>query len=131
MFTSQNKIYIYIFNIQNKTILTSFYDSNSIQFSSIQFSQTTLSFSNLSRKMENVYSAAVRGFHYYRKFWKPIENERLTCFHEDGNPYDRFAIKTATSNGATVGHLPKEISRVTNSGALRHSTGVFEVIFPM
>ena len=65
--------------------------------------------------MENVYSftAAVRGFHYYRKFWKPIENERLSCFHEDGNPYDRFAIKTATSNGATVGHLPKEISRVT------------------
>ena len=65
--------------------------------------------------MENVYSftAAVRGFHYYRKFWKPIENERLTCFYEDGNPYDRFAIKTVTSNGATVGHLPKEISRVT------------------
>lgn len=31
------------------------------------------------KKMENVYSftAAVRGYHHYRKFWKPKENE--TC----------------------------------------------------
>ena len=36
-------------------------------------------------KIENVYSftAAERGFHYCRKFWKPKENETLDCFHEE------------------------------------------------
>ena len=66
--------------------------------------------------MENVYSftAAVRGFHYYRKFWKPKENEKLDCSHEEHNPFDWFAIKTVTSDGMIVGHLPREISRITN-----------------
>ena len=65
-------------------------------------------------KMESCYTftAAVRGYHYYRKTWKPKENE-LRCLHEEGNPYDRFAIKTVTSEGTTVGHLPREISRIT------------------
>ena len=64
--------------------------------------------------MENVYSftAAVRGFHY-RKFWKPKENEKLDCSHEEHNPFDWFAIKTVTSDGMIVGHLPGEISRIT------------------
>ena len=65
--------------------------------------------------MENVHSftAAVRGFHYYRTFWKPTERESLKCIYEENNPYDRFAIKTVAKNGSTVGHLPKEISRIT------------------
>ena len=33
--------------------------------------------------------------------------------HEAGNPFDRFAIKTVKENGEIVGHLPREISRVT------------------
>ena len=56
---------------------------------------------------KHTFTAGVRGFHY-RRFWKPKENERLTCFHEPGNTFDRFAIKTVSKNGATVGHLPKE-----------------------
>jgi len=56
---------------------------------------------------------AVRGYHYYRRFWRPKENEKLDCFHESGNAFDRFAIKTVDENGEIVGHLPKEISRVT------------------
>eukprot|EP00111_Clytia_hemisphaerica_P018557 TCONS_00054890-protein len=66
--------------------------------------------------MENCYTftAAVRGYHYYRRGWKPKENELLRClFEENNDPYDRFAIKTMTSDGATVGHLPREISRIT------------------
>ena len=65
--------------------------------------------------MENVYSftAAVRGYHHYRKFWKPKENETLKCLYEENNPYDHFAIKTLSSDGKIVGHLPREISRVT------------------
>ena len=59
------------------------------------------------------FTAAVREFHYYQKFWMPEENEKLDCSHERGNFYDRFAIKTTSGNGTTVGHLPKELSRVT------------------
>ena len=64
--------------------------------------------------MENWYTftAAVRGYHYYRKSLKPKENELLRCLFEENNPYDRFAIKTVTSEGTTVGHLPREISRI-------------------
>jgi len=65
--------------------------------------------------MENCYTftATVRGYHFYRKIWKPRENERLRCLFEENNPYDRYAIKTVTSEGVIVGHLPREISRVT------------------
>ena len=53
------------------------------------------------------FTAAVRGFHYYQKFWMLEENEKLDCSHERGNFYDRFVIKTTSGNGTTVGHLPK------------------------
>ena len=59
------------------------------------------------------FTAAVRGYYYYRRFWRPKENEKLDCLHEPGNTFDRFAIKTVDENGEIVGHLPKEISRVT------------------
>ena len=59
------------------------------------------------------FTAAVRGFHYYRRFWRPKENEKLDCLHEPGNAFDRFAIKTVNEKGEIVGHLPKEISRAT------------------
>ena len=59
------------------------------------------------------FTAAARGFHYNRRFWPPKENETLDCLHEPGNAFDRFAIKTVNEKGEIVGHLPKEISRVT------------------
>ena len=60
------------------------------------------------------FNSAVRGYHYYQKYWQPEENERLFCAHEADNPYDCFAIRTCVgSTGKTVGHLPMEISRPT------------------
>ncbi|XP_057290014.1 uncharacterized protein LOC130657458 [Hydractinia symbiolongicarpus] len=60
------------------------------------------------------FTAAVRGFHYYKTYWKPEENQSLDCFHENNNVFDRFAIKVCEfGNDKPVGHLPKEISRVT------------------
>ena len=55
------------------------------------------------------FSAAVRGFHYYRKSWLPESEPTLNCFHEDGNTFDRFAIKVCEKD--KNGHLPIEISR--------------------
>ena len=47
---------------------------------------------NNSRIFE--FTAAVRGFHVFRKIWKPVLNELLDCFHEQGNDFDYFSIKT-------------------------------------
>ena len=59
------------------------------------------------------FSSAVRGYHHYRNTWFPQESEVLDCYHEFENTFDMFAIKTCKSNGQIVGHLPREISRVT------------------
>ena len=56
------------------------------------------------------YTATVRGYHYYKQFWNPVKNEELRCSHEEFNLYD---IKVIHQNGKTVGHLPRELSRVT------------------
>ena len=54
-----------------------------------------------------------RGFHYHQKLWVPEEAEKLKCFHEINNAFYIFAIKTVSTNGFTVGHLPREESHVT------------------
>ena len=60
------------------------------------------------------FSAAVRGFYYYRKSWLPEPEQTLNCFHEEGNTFDRFAVKVCEKGkNEIVGHLPMEISRVT------------------
>ena len=60
------------------------------------------------------FSAAVRGFHYYRKSWLPEPEQTLNCFHEEGSTFGRFAIKVCEKDkNETVGHLLIEISRVT------------------
>ena len=61
----------------------------------------------------HTFTATVRGFRYYRRFRRPKENEKLACFYESGNVFDQFAIKTVDERGEIVGHLPKQISRVT------------------
>lgn len=58
------------------------------------------------------FKSAVRGYHYYMKFWSPVENQVLDCVHEVDNPYDFFAIKTMEKRtGRIVGHLPFEVAR--------------------
>ena len=59
------------------------------------------------------FSAAFRGYHYYRSIWFPEKEEQLDCSHDFGNLFDVFAIKTWKLDGTVVGHLPREISRAT------------------
>ena len=60
------------------------------------------------------FTATVRGFHFYIKTWRPKENQILNCCHEKGNNFDSFSIKVCEQNSReTVGHLPKEIPRIT------------------
>ena len=39
------------------------------------------------------YTVAVRGYHYYKQFLKPIADEELSCLHWKFNLYDGFAVK--------------------------------------
>ena len=60
------------------------------------------------------FSAAVRGYHYYRRYWTPQQDQELICSHEPDNPFDQFAIKVCDREKEdVVGHLPREISRAT------------------
>lgn len=67
----------------------------------------------MSNLKEIEFDAAIRGFHFYRNYWKPKANEKLLCSYERDNPFDVFAIRTCNDDGDTVGHLPRELSRVT------------------
>ena len=59
------------------------------------------------------FESVVRGYHHYQKYWSPKEHETLNCYHEPGNPFDIFAIKTCSHGSLQpVGHLPREISRL-------------------
>ena len=59
-------------------------------------------------------SSAVRGYHYYQKYWQPTESQSLDCVREKENPFNYFAIKVMDqATGATVGHWPMENSRAT------------------
>ena len=57
--------------------------------------------------------------HEYRALWTPTLHEVLTTIHESGNPYDHYAIAARKSLPgtlaveSTVGHLPREICRLT------------------
>ena len=59
------------------------------------------------------FTAAVRGYHYYRRFWAPKPLQQLYCFFEDDNPFDQFAMKVCEEEGqkTPIGHLPREFSR--------------------
>ena len=38
----------------------------------------------------------------------------MKCYHESGNPFDIFAVKTCSNRDPrTVGHLPQETSHIT------------------
>ena len=34
-----------------------------------------------------IFTVAVRGYHYYRRFWRPKENEKLVFLHGPGNTW--------------------------------------------
>ena len=71
--------------------------------------------SSKSRSMTCVNNfQAFRGFHYYTKSWLPENEQTLNCFHEEGDTFDRFAIKVCKKDkNEIVGHLLMEVSWVT------------------
>ena len=60
----------------------------------------------------------LRGYHEYRLIWNPAVNEVLVVHPERNNVHDRYAIAAKKTlpgivRPTIVGHLPREVSRLT------------------
>ncbi|KXJ21091.1 hypothetical protein AC249_AIPGENE27769 [Exaiptasia diaphana] len=55
--------------------------------------------------------SAIRGYHVYKYVWTPSIGSKLSALRESDNKFDRFAVKIVL-NAETVGHLPREYSRI-------------------
>ena len=54
----------------------------------------------------------IRGHHVYKSAWTPVVGEILHTERETMNSFDPFAVAT-TQRGQIVGHMPRDISRVS------------------
>ncbi len=67
----------------------------------------------------------VRGYHEYKRVWTPVVNEMLSTEIEGGNPHDGYAVAVISESLGTVGHVPRNISRLCHSFLSRN--GIIEV----
>ena len=76
---------------------------------------TTQSLNKGSLDMETfAFASPVRGYHVYWDIWEPSIGEKLVAKREFNDPMDKHAVKVLKGN-ETVGHLPREISRIVLS----------------
>lgn len=64
-----------------------------------------------------VVSSVIRGYHVYRARWEPYLGEEFVVLHEMHNDNDVHAMAVYRIDevpGLVVGHLPREISRITH-----------------
>ena len=73
------------------------------------------------------FTSAVRGYHVYQDVWKPSIGERLVAKREFDNPVDKHTVKVVKGN-ETVGHLPREFSRMAWNFLARSGEISVEVI---
>ena len=82
------------------------------------------------------FPCGLRGYHEYRAIWTPALHKILPTIHERSNPYDRYAIAACARNSlpgtlvveSTVGHLPREISRLTRFIMLHGAIVVVKIL---
>lgn len=68
----------------------------------------------LIKEKHFVFDSFIRGYHAYMGIWEPkIGDEDFTFVNENDNQYDQFAI-AVTFEGRTVGHVPKNLSKILN-----------------
>ena len=72
---------------------------------------TQLGHFQLTMAMTFRIESTVRGHHVYKAAWSPYIGEELPVQREVNNIHDDFAV-AVLKNGNTVGHVPREISRV-------------------
>ena len=63
--------------------------------------------------LTRTFDSAIRGFHYYRKYWSPKIEENLVCSHERNNIFNIFAINICKEDGEVVVHLSREPNKLS------------------
>ena len=56
--------------------------------------------------------SVIRGHHVFKDVWNPRLGEILLVGKEAGNHHDRYAVALLKAERTTVGHVPREFSRV-------------------
>ena len=80
-------------------------------------------YTSIKDDSEFSFTAAVTGFHVYRRVWLPHLGQRLSAEREHGNAEDRFAIAVREHSDTRadedvddrpiVGHLPREVGLIS------------------
>ena len=83
--------------------------------------------------IKHSFQCGLRGFHVHKEVWNPIVSEVLRCCHERKNPFDRYALAAMKRlprrlADCTIGHLPREISRVIRFFLLRGVVVSVEIV---
>ena len=73
------------------------------------------------------FESCVRGFHVYKDIWSPEIGDMIACQPEFGNIHDPYAVSVVTSNGNTVGHVPRTISTACTFFIRRGGTIICQV----
>ena len=56
-------------------------------------------------------NSCVRGYHVYRKLWKPSIGRKYLCRRDPDNKYDPFAV-AVMNNASIVGYVPRKFSDI-------------------
>jgi len=57
------------------------------------------------------FKLAIHGYHVYKDIWTPSVDDKLSVEREFKKQFNRFAVKIIL-DGETVGHLPREFSKI-------------------
>ena len=67
------------------------------------------------------------GHDFYKSIWSPAIGEVLVCDPEFGNKEDPYAVKVVTSDGTTVGHVPRRISTLCHLFLLKNGSIICQI----
>ena len=115
--SDKNSLESFVFPPQLLLTDFSIYLLNNITFESHQHrkkqNKNKTIFISMDYNKKFMFSAAVCGFHFYRRAWVPTESEKLKCSHNKTNLFNDFAVKTMDNSGQTPGLLPMEPLPIT------------------
>ena len=57
------------------------------------------------------FKSAIRRYHVYKDIWTAPVDDKLSVEREFKNQFHRFAVKIIL-DGETIGHLPREFSKI-------------------
>ena len=57
------------------------------------------------------FKSAIHGYRVYKDIWTPSVDDKQSVERDFKNQFDRFAVKIIL-DGETVGHLPREFSKI-------------------